>query len=166
MKKIFHYSAIAVFILTLSGCNMFSSERTGGASEDIDELQKIVKIDIPARSMKWEIFGTPEATGIAPAGPTDYMTLVAQAEGADSSWFTRLTDNAGRVWIAPESARAWLSPYFKTLLVSSNADLSNRTNCKKIQALVTKSGRPVNGFVCQHEGLLLIHMMLMSPTEG
>lgn len=154
------------FLFSLSGCEIFSDEGPGGISDNVNELQKIVKIDVPAKSIKWEVFGTPEPTGLAPFGPTDYMTLVAQVEVTDGRWFARLDQRPGRVWIAPESARAWLSPYFKQLLVRSNADMTERENCKEYQAAVTKSGRLVNGFVCQHGSSLLIHMMLMSPTEG
>lgn len=155
-----------VLLVGIGGCDMLFDDEPDGLSEDLNELQKIVKIDVPARSIKWEIFGTPEATRIAPFGPTDYLSLVAQVEVEDGRWFARFTERPGNVWIAPEAARAWLSPYFKELLVRSYADRSEPKNCKEYQAAVTKSGRLVKGFVCQHESLLLIHMMLSAPTDG
>jgi hypothetical protein len=82
----------------------------------------------------------------------------------DSSWFAGLKKNAEEEWIAPESARPWLSPHFQTLLKKSSADMSNLAQCKKYQVEVTKSGRLVQGFACEHEGLLLIHVKLLGPS--
>lgn len=154
-----------MLLLNLVGCDIFFGRQGSDVSDNLNELQQIVKVHIPAKTIKWEIFGTPEQTGLAAGGRTDFLTLVAQAEGVESTWCRSLEKNAGIVWIAPESRREWLSPYFKGLLNSSNADMSKRDDCRPYQATVTKSGRLVSGFVCQHEGSLLIHMKLMSPSE-
>ena len=98
--------------------------------EDIDALQRIVQISVPSKNFMWEIFGTPEDKGLGATGPTDYLTLVAQVQSNDDSWFDRFKENPGKVWIAAESARPWLSPYFKRLLTRSNSDLSKIANCK------------------------------------
>lgn len=97
-------------------------------------------------------------------GPTDYITLVAEIEAPDGSTTARLKESAGNQWVAPESARTWLSPHFQALLKNARADKTALTQCKKYQVEVTKSGRLVEGFACQHEGLLLIHVKLLGPS--
>lgn len=150
--------AAGISIFLLGGCEGTT------VSRDINALQQVVKIAIPAKSIKWEIFGTPEDKGWGVGGRTDYITLVAQVEAADSAWIAGLKDNAGQEWIAPESARSWLSPYFQTLLKKSRAGESAMTPCKKYQVEVTTSGRLVDGFACEHDGLLLIHVKLLGPS--
>ncbi len=150
--------AVGISIMLLAGCE------GGTVSEDLAALQQEVKIAIPAASIKWEIFGTPEDTGWGAGGRTDYMTLVAQVEAPDGTWFRSLKDNAGQEWIAPESARSWLSPHFQTLLKKSRDSKSDMAPCRKYQVEMTKSGRLVNGFACAHEGFLLIHLKLLGPS--
>lgn len=143
---------------------MFAADKDEAVSRDIGALQQVVKISVPAKEIKWEIFGTPEDKGGGAPGPTDYLTLVAEISPSDTSWITRLKDDAGKVWIAPESARPWLSWYFQTLLRKPGADLSKVANCKKYQVQLTKTGKFVDGFACEHQGVLLIHLMLLGPS--
>lgn len=156
--------AVAISVLLIGGCNMFAADKNESVSRDIGALQQIVKISITARETKWEIFGTPEDKGGGAPGPTDYKTLVAEISPTDPTWISRLTDDVGKVWIAPESSRPWLSPYFQTLLRKPGADLSKMDRCKKYQVQLTKTGEFVDGFVCAHEGLLLIHVKLLGPS--
>ncbi|WP_426212624.1 hypothetical protein [Massilia sp. TWP1-3-3] len=155
--------ALGILIFLLGGCHMFAADKDDAVSRDMRELQQVIKISVPAQAIKWEIFGTPEDKGAGAPGPTDYMTLVAEVTAPDSSWMEHLKDNAGKVWIAPESARPWLSQYFQTLLKTANKNLTNWTHCKKYQVELTKTGKLVDGFACEHEGLLLIHVLLLAP---
>ncbi len=167
MKKMIRKAkraAVGISILFLGGCDMFAADKEDAVSRDIGALQRVVKISVPAKAIKWEIFGTPEDKGGGAPGPTDYVTLVAEVETTDRSWIGRLQESAGKEWIAPESVRPWLSPYFQILLNKSNTDVNKLNNCKKYEVEVTKSGRLVNGFACEHEGLLLIHVKLMGPS--
>lgn len=145
---------------------MFSADKDEAVSRDIGELQQVVRINIPAKSIKWEIFGTPEDKGAGAPGPTDYITLVAEVENPDNSWIASLRDNAANEWIAPESARPWLSPYFQTLLKGARTNKSGLNQCKKYQVELTKTRKLVDGFVCQHKGTLLIHVMLLGPSAN
>ncbi len=156
--------ATGISILLLGGCNMVAADKDEAFSRDSGAPQRVVRLSVPAKAIKWEIFGTPEDKGGGAPGPTDYMTLVAEINIADSSSIERLKENAGKVWIAPESARPWLSPYFQMLLKKSDKDLSKIPYCKKYQVELTKTGKLVDGFACEHEGLLLVHVMLLGPS--
>ena len=143
---------------------LFPPAENAGMSENLNELKNVVKISVPAQRVKWEIFETPEYKGSGAPGPTDYMTLIAEIELIDLNWFNQFTENTDEVWIAPESARPWLSIYFRAMLEKRGTTLGRQFKCKKFRVEVTKSGRPVEGFVCENNGLVLIHVKLYDST--
>lgn len=154
---------LSILIIVLIGNHMLAPEKEG-VSRNIAELQATVRLAVPAKAIKWEIFGTPEDTGGFGVGPTDYITLVAELEPSDAQWFASQEGELGHVWIAPESARAWLSDYFRALLIKSDGNMSELKNCKPFQTEMTTSGRIVKGFSCEHDGKLLIHVLLLAPS--
>lgn len=163
LRKTWILIVLAIAIVS-TGIYMSSTQKAGSPSRDMAELQSTVRLQVPAKAIRWEIFGTPEDTGGFGVGPTDYMTLVAELEPSDPNWFARQEGTLGRVWIAPESQRPWLSDFFRKLLVKSNADMTDRKDCKALQTEMTTSGRVVKGFVCEHNDKLLVHIMLLAPS--
>lgn len=129
-------------------------------SDDIGKLQSIVQIPIPARAIRWEIYKVPDDEGIFALGPVDYVQLVAEVEPGDKVWFARQPDDGSVLSIGPNAERSWLSPPFRTLLKDQEKALRSRANCKRHKSTITSSGRPVKGVVCEHQGLLLLYLML------
>ena len=149
--------------MAISACK--SDDAKPPQSEDAFALQAMVNIEFPVKSARWDVFGTPEYSGGVP-GPTDYLTLVAELEPADN-WFASLKDPTGTTAIVPEAARPWLSRPFRGLIEryrNSNVDLSSHADCRKYATTVKKSGRPVQGFVCNDAGKLLMYITL-SPEN-
>lgn len=138
-----------------------------GVSDDLAALRAMVRIPAETGSARWEVFGTPEYNGGVP-GPTDYLTLVAELEAGDKPPATGPAETGG-VHIVPEAARPWLSNGFRTLLSESkNATLplSPKNGCLPYQSVVTKSGRPVSGFICTRAGKSLLYLTLMSTESA
>lgn len=54
-----------------SGCNVESNSKE---STNIAAFLQIVELDLPARSVRWEMLSTPEYSMGVP-GPTDFVTL-------------------------------------------------------------------------------------------
>lgn len=132
-------------------------------SQDLAALRAKIKLDLPARSVSWEVFGTPEYKGGVP-GPTDLQTLIAELVLTDSEFrsSTKLA-LAGEVFIAPESPRGWLSPGFKTLMErsrNSTEDMGRTHGCFKYQTNLIESGRAVNGFLCLSANRALLYLTL------
>ena len=140
--------------------------RNGTPSQDSAELNKIVNLSIPGKLTAWEIFDTPEDKGIIVPGRTDYVTLVAQIDNVKADWFAGLQDSPRAFSALPGSARPWLSPYFKAVLVSLESGRKTIPNCKRYATTVVQSGRAVKGFVCEHENKLLVYVSLMGDTAG
>lgn len=150
-------------MIFLLGCQ--TKEETKNVSTDVDAFNGLVTIDIQPRSVSWEVFGTPEYTGGIP-GPTDYVTLIAQAESPNNTNFSQRPDS-GLVWIAPESARTWLEPEFHRLLENSKnetVDISKKGNCRLLTGLLKKTAKPVTGFACQGAAKMLIYLRIASYT--
>jgi hypothetical protein len=130
-------------------------------STDIAAFHKLIEIDITGNSVQWEAFGTPEYTVGVP-GPTDYITLIAEVEPADQSSLD-MKEQTGKVWIAPESARPWLSSSFRSMLENNKnteINLSSKFPCRKIQATLRKTSKPIDGFICIDAGKMLIYLTL------
>lgn len=144
---------------------IFWALRAGGtrASDDLGKLQGMVQIAIPATAIKWEIVKVPDDEGLLAVGPVDYVHLVAEITPGERAWFARQPNNDAKLWIAPDAARPWLTPHFRQLLASGENDWRRKSNCKPHHTTVTASGRQVGGFVCEHQGLLLLHLMLAEP---
>ncbi|XLZ71973.1 hypothetical protein ABT364_08385 [Massilia sp. SR12] len=149
--------------LAVSACK--NSDAKPPQSEDAAALRAMINIEFPIKSARWDVFGTPEYTGGVP-GPTDYITLVAELEPGDN-WFASLKEPTGVTPVVPEAARPWLTASFRSLMEknkSSNIDLSSQADCRKYATTVTKSGRPVQGFVCNDAGKLLMYLTLSSEN--
>jgi len=152
---------IAGAVVLLGACS--NNEAKPAPSNDVAALGDLINLQFPVRSARWESFGTPEYTGGVP-GPTDFVTLVAELE-PEQDWLSDSQDPTGETYVAPEAARPWLSAYFRTLLEknkNSRADLSAQGNCRMYSTTIKKSGRPVNGFMCNNAGHLLMYLTLSS----
>lgn len=134
-------------------------------SDSVAALSEMINLQLPLKSAHWEVFGTPEYTGGVP-GPTDFVTLIAELEPGDD-WLNDSQPPTGNTYVAPEAARPWLSDHFRTLLEknrNSSSDLSAQSNCRKYSTTIKKSGRPVDGFVCNNAGHLLLYLTLSSAS--
>jgi hypothetical protein len=159
------FCACAAFVAvatTLGGCS--NDGIRSGPSTDIAALRAIVRIPDDTKSVRWEVFGTPEYHGGVP-GPTDYMTLVAELKADDTLWHALPKEGPSDVYIVPDAARAWLSNDFRQLLdKNKNAILtvSQKNDCKPYDTQLSKSGKPVDGFVCKGADRYLLYMMVLS----
>lgn len=98
-------------------------------------------------SGKWEIFGTPEYIGGAPA-PTDYVTLIAEVSSTENDKRNAMPP-AGDIWIAPESARPWLSNNFRTMLANFKnltVDFSGHPECRSLRATLRQTKKWLKAF--------------------
>lgn len=130
-------------------------------SDDLAELQKIIELDLVAKSIHWEIFGTPEYTGGVP-GPTDFVTLIAEVPSLDELKLGG-RPKAGAIWIAPEASRPWLSGVNRTMLAkfrNKSVDLSQFPNCRIASGKLKKTGKQVYGFICNGPVKALIYLTL------
>jgi len=147
--------------LSLGACDASSGARS---STDQAELARLVKLDLPINTVRWEVFGTPEYAGGVP-GPTDYVTLIAEIEPAMSFAQTNTAETAR---ITPDSARPWLSPDLRTLFTqhsNSQPVLSRVGNCAPLQAELTKSGEKVQGFLCSGKASSVVYLTPYSSSE-
>ena len=127
---------------------------------DIGALQAYVRISIPTQSIKWEMFREEEEAGMFNLGPVDYVKLVAEIVPADRAWFAAQPAGEDRLSKAGGASRSWLSPYFQALMNNHKDNWQAETNCKPHHTTMTKSDRPVDGFVCEHDGKLLLHIIV------
>lgn len=126
---------------------------------DIAKLKSIVQLLVPAEQVRWEIFSEPEFATLA-LGPSDYTTLLVEILPSDPTWFARQSADSKHLWIAPDTERAWLRPYFRWLMTSPKQSVKGVANCKDHTTAMTTSGRIVRGFVCDDDGILLMHLVL------
>jgi hypothetical protein len=165
MKSLLRYNCalmITAAILFLEGCSM--EDPKPGVSDNLSALREIVNIQIPAKSARWEIFGTPEYTGGVP-GPTDFVTLIAELTPTEPNWLDSKKEPTGDIYVAPEAARPWLSEPFRRLMEKNkniSADLSSQLTCRKYETSLKKTGKQVNGFACSNADRLLIYLTLSS----
>lgn len=148
-------------VLLLAGCT--PEVPKPGASDDLVKLREIIDLQIPARSGRWEVFGTPDYIGGVP-GPTFLITLVAELR-SEATWFDAQNERTGSVHIAPEAARPWLTEDLRQILErdkGSKVDLSSKANCRKYTTTLLKTGEPLEGFVCASAGRTLLHLTLWS----
>lgn len=116
-------------------------------------LLKLVKLDLPIDTVRWEVFGTPESTGLVP-GSTNFLTLIAEISPAI---LVAQTNTAETAWITPGAARLWLTPSSRALRTqhsNSQAVPYSAGNCAPLQAELTKSGEKVQVFLCSGKGQL------------
>lgn len=138
--------------------------RNDAPKHDRAELEQIVRLSFPSKSIRWEIFETPEFKGGGAPSPTEFNTLVVELEPLDKSWATHLGAISPKAWIAPEGAREWLSPYFRALLDKARMDRSVLNNCRDFSATLTETGKHVSGFACEYRNTVLLHLILHGPT--
>lgn len=157
---------IAITVITcFTGCKM--KDDPPKFSTDIPTLENIVELPIAYTEAKWEVFGTPEYSGGVP-GPTDYMTLVAEIS-PKSGQKIHYGLSSEPFWIAPESARTWLSPkFFKLLQESKNAyiDTTATPDCTPIEVTMRKSQTRRSGFICRGADSFLVHLLIADFTSG
>lgn len=141
-------------------------ESKSKVSSSADELHRIVDIPFSARSVRWEIFGTPEYHGGVP-GPTDFITLVAELKHVDENWLERLPDEEGSEFIVPGAVRPWLDRSFQDILrknQNTTLVLPSANNCRVLKARLKKTSAPVKGFACRDSDSALIYLTLSSAT--
>lgn len=161
----FKAAVCVLFILLSTGCS--GKDEVSKVSTDVAALQKIVKLDFTPTSATWEVFGTPEYSGGVP-GSTDFVTLIAELAPIDEKALVASTP-AGKVWIAPESARPWLSnPSYSMLDKYKNVtiDLSAHANCRPFNATLKKTGKQVTGFACTNAGKLLVYLTIADNSKA
>ena len=162
LKSNKRFLSVLVSMICLFGCQ--SKEETK-VSTDVNTFNSLVTIDIPLKSVSWEVFGTPEYTGGVP-GPTDYVTLIAQAESPNNTKHAQVRA-ATPVGIAPESARPWLDPEFRRWLENSKnttVDISKTGNCRTLTGLLNKTKKSVTGFACEGKTKTLIYLRIANYT--
>lgn len=158
-------AACLLFMLFSPGCSM--KDEVTKVSTDVAALQKIVHLDFTPTSARWELFGTPEYIGGVP-GSTDFVTLIAELAPLDEKAF-RASTPAGKVWIAPESARPWLAGPFHAMLDKNKnmtIDLSTHSDCRPFNATLKQTGKNVKGFACSNAGKLLVYLTLADNSQS
>lgn len=130
-------------------------------SENVDALREIVNLGVPITAVRWQISESPES-GLLP-NPEGVTSLVAEIELADPGWFKQRT--TGPVAIIPEgnSARGWMGESFATTLRSlgeKHGTTPAGIECKKIEASVAKTNRPVDDFICRGNSNMLLYLTL------
>lgn len=147
--------------LTFIGCKDESSPKK--VSSDMAALQKIVDLDVAAKSGRWEIFDSPEQSGLQ-VGPTDSTILMVELITEDKTPFSKLLP--GDEWIyVPEAERPWLDQNFRSLFkhkTGRSIDLSSESKCKPYNGKLKKPGKNVRGFTCISEKKQLIYLVLAS----
>lgn len=164
LQKIRIYSSLIFFltaIFHLTACKMNNS----APNNDLDSLNKIVRIETNLQAARWEIFTTPEYQQGVP-GPTDYISLVLEVEKPIEN-NTSKNAQSGLIWIAPEAARPWMtreSILFIENLKNQTVDLSRLNNCNKIFARLVKSNKKIEGIFCQFHTSSFMYFVLEDHT--
>lgn len=162
-EKKFRYFLIVSLVFFLFGCDM--SEDKQKVSKDLVAFKNMIALDIPIKTVTWEVFGTPEHNGGVP-GPTDFLTLIAEIEPVSDEEILN-SDTGKSVWIAPESPRPWLEKEFRNLLeISKNSsfDVSLKKNCRSISGTLKQTGKAVNGLACEGNKKILIYFQIANYT--
>lgn len=123
-------------------------------------FRQLVDIDLQAKEIRWEVFGTPEYS-IGTPGPTDFITLIAEIRPADQAFAER--PQSEMTWIAPEAARPWLAPNFRSMFEkhrNTSVNLSKLFNCRALQGRLKETGKPVNGVICNESEVSVIYLTL------
>lgn len=148
----------------LLGCTVEESKKN--VSSNIDELRKMVEMPFSARSVRWEVFGTPEYHGGVP-GPTDFITLVAELEHLDKESLDRRLEEHGSDFIVPGAARPWLNHSFHALLQNNENSmlaLPGTHNCHRYTSRLKKTSKPVKGFICGDPDRALVYLTLSAAN--
>lgn len=78
-KSFFAAAHVLCNSLLASGCD---PKGNFNESSDVAAFHQLVELDLPAKSVRWEVFGTPEYS-IGVPGPTDFVTLGAELPVVD-----------------------------------------------------------------------------------
>jgi hypothetical protein len=153
------FSAALFSMLTL-GCSM--NESTAAVSTDVDELRSVLAFKFPVESVKWEMFSTPESSGVG--GATDFVSIVAEFSSSRALAEYASTSQGGKVFVVPGAQRGWLSKQSADLLGkirNSAIDVAEWPSCRRIEVSGAKSGRPLKAFVCNHGSISLLYLNVL-----
>lgn len=156
------FSACALAVL-LAWCNSFEDPEQ--SSTDIDALKKLINLQFPYTSARWELVPTPELSGAVP-GPTDYITLVAEIGPHNDQEFSSLP-MAELFHPIPNTARSWMNAESRSLLSTSNAASSGRpqhSDCRNVTGILMRSSRTVTGHLCPSADRMLLYMVVVDHT--
>ena len=143
----------------MTGCGMKEPQ----ASTDIFELKKLVQVSLPMKSVQWEVLKWPYDDGFLPSS-TETITLVAEFEPTDPKWIDIIKEPIETERLAPESGRTWMSQPFKTMLAAEYVDIK-KFHCGRYKTKFTKTGNPVDGFVCESNGRGLLYLDLLDSSS-
>jgi hypothetical protein len=153
-------SSIVATLLLTSGCGVSTPPQP---SSDMGQLNDIIRTDLMPNTGRWETFNTPEYVGGVP-GTSDMTTLVAELPlTKDAVTLYEGSPLMGKHFIAPESARAWLTPHFKEMMAANknaSANMGDLYSCRRLDTHGVKSGKRLDSFVCRHDQMLLIYVTL------
>ena len=156
------FSAGALAVL-LAWCNSFDDPEQ--LSTDIDALKRLINLQFPYTSARWELVPTPEFNGGVP-GPTDYITLVAEIAPRDDQKLSSLP-MAEPFHPLPNTARNWMNAESRSLLGTSNAasnGLPHHSDCRKVAGTLMRSSRTVTGHLCPSSDRMLLYMVVVDHT--
>lgn len=156
------FSTCALTLL-LSWCN--SSENPKQSSTDIDVLKKLINLQFPYASARWELVPTPEFNVGVP-GPTDYITLVAEIGPRDDQKFSSLP-MAESFRPLPNTVRNWMNAESRILLSTSNAasaGVAHHSDCRYVTGTLMRSSRTVTGHLCPSANRMLLYMVVVDHT--
>lgn len=158
------FSACALAVL-LAWCHSFKDPEQ--SSTDIDALKRLINLQFPYTSARWELVPTPELNGGVP-GPTDYITLVAEIGPRDDQDFSSLP-MAESFHPLPNTARNWMNAESRSLLRTSNAastGLPQHSDCRKVAGTLVRSSRTVTGHLCPSADRMLLYMLVVDHTTA
>lgn len=164
MIGIFRKFSMLVVLLGNAGLIGCDARNQAKYSSDINTFRELIVLDFDFKSVRWEVFTTPEYVDGIP-GPTDYVTLIAEIEASDLSSFQGQPEH-GSVWIVPRAGRPWLSKKFFDFLDSyanKKMELPAKFLCRKIRSQSKKATRIIEGIACTDSKHILLYMDLSVP---
>lgn len=138
-------------------------------SDDIAELRALVNIPANASFARWEVFSTPEGDLFFPDSSNEYITLIAELQSRNGRWSPSDQTSGTLKWVVPEAPRPWLSAGFRTLLEQhriGDLNVTDEPGCYRYESRVTKSGRPIKGFICERGAHALLYLTLQSESDN
>lgn len=156
------FSTCALTLL-LAWCNSFEDPKQ--SSTDIDVLKRLINLQFPYASARWELVPTPEFNGSVP-GLTDYITLVAEIGPRDDQKFSSLP-MAESFHPLPNTLRNWMNAESRLLLSTSNAasaGVGHHSDCRNVTGTLMQSLRTVTGHLCPSANRMLLYMVVVDHT--
>jgi len=154
---------VAACTIGLPGCDGKQKK----VSDDIGALRKIVQLNMQATSARWEMYGYPESTGFSllPVN-SDMFMVVAELTPADARALS-IEPPQDAPYRAYNAARPWLDARFRALLGGAEpalVDISGKSRCRPLTAILRETDKPVNGFICQLDNKALVYLVVASYT--